>query len=121
MEKKDINSEEYKLVLKFANNILSNIGKAPIDKITDFQNIDRLDIIADNNTTMLNDMEPEIYTYFDKVKCGYYRKTNTYILNCFRSMVKQIGYKMEYKKRDKGETINNKYYRSKHLYYYINE
>ena len=64
-------------------------------------------------------MESELYKYFDKEKCGYYRKTNTYVLNFIRGMIKQLGYKVFRKEKDKHVEINGINYRKKFIYFHI--
>ena len=46
-----------------------------------------------NNKILINEMETELYKHFSKMNCGYYRKTDNYVINFFRSMLKEIGYK----------------------------
>ena len=84
----DKNSDKYKVSLKLVNKILVNIGKEEIDELTKFVDIDREDIIKDVNMTTLTEMEGEVFQYFDKMKCGYYRKTGSIVLNRLRGMMK---------------------------------
>ena len=86
--------EKYKMALKLINVILANIGKDQIDDLTKFVDVNREDIIKDINKQSLNDMEKEVFPLFSKDKCGYYRKTNSFVLNCLRGMMKEIGYSM---------------------------
>ena len=52
----DKNSTKYKILLKFTNKLLVNMGKPCITDLTDFKNIDRLDLLIDKNTKTLEDM-----------------------------------------------------------------
>ena len=112
----DKNSDKYKVVLDLVNKILINIGKKPIDDLTNFQKIDRLDIIKEINIKMLIDIEDNIFKYFDKKKCGYYRKTESIVLNLLRSLCKELGLKLTKKKGNK--IVNN--YIQTHYFYSIN-
>lgn len=87
----DKTTDKYKLLLKFINSILINIGKSQVDDLTEFKDIDREDIIKDVNKQTLNAMEKELFKTFDKKKCGYYRKTDSIVLNCLRGMCKEVG------------------------------
>lgn len=82
----------YIVFLKFLNGILNNINKCSISDITDFKNIDRSDIIADNNILLLNNMSYELFLHFDENKIGYHRKTPQIVLNCLRCMCKFLGF-----------------------------
>lgn len=117
--KEDKNSEKYKIALKFINVTLVNIGKDEVDDLTKFIGIDRDDIIKEVNKNSLDEMDKEIFALFNKKKCGYYRKTNTLVLNCLRGMMKEIGYDFTYEQKDIYNTINNKQFRKTCLFYSI--
>ena len=104
-------SDKYIVCLKFINKILVNLTKPEIDDLVKFIDIDREDIIKDVNKKSLVDMEKELFKQFDKKKCGYYRKTDALVLNCLRGMMKEIGYEMAKKQKDKSEFINDKSFR----------
>lgn len=111
----DKNTDKYKVLLKYVNGILQNIGKQPIDDLTDFKDIDRLDIINHNNILLLNSLTPILFKFFNKKKCGYHRKTKNISLNCLRSMCKDIGLKLVNRKitKNKKSTVET------HLFYTI--
>lgn len=115
----DINSDKYKVLLKFVNNILVNIGKSKIDELTEFINIDREDIIKDINVKTLKTMEKEIFKYYSKNNCGYYRKSNGFALNCLRGMLKELGLELTYIQKEKSEIVNDKSFKRTHLLYSI--
>ena len=117
--KVDKNSEKYKLALKLVNMILVNIGKTEIDDLTKFVDIDRKDIIKDINKIEFEKMTNEIFKQYDKKQCGYYRKTDTFILNCLRCMLKDIGFNFEKQQKDITSTINGDNYRKTHTFYSI--
>lgn len=119
--KVDKNSEKYKVGLKFVNEILANIGKEGIDDLTKFKDIDRDDIIENINKTTLENMEEEIFKYYDKNKCNFYRKTNGLVVNCLRGMMRQLGLSMTSVKKDITSTINGKKYRKSHMFYSVNQ
>ena len=85
-KREDKDSNKYKIALQLINKILVNIGKEEIDDLTKFVNIDRDDIIKEVNKTSLEEMDKEIFVLFNKKKCGYYRKTNTLVLNSLRGI-----------------------------------
>lgn len=118
-QKIDKDSDKYKVALKFVNVILSNLGKDSIDDLTKFKDVDREDIIKDVNKTSLDDMESELFSHFNKKKCGYYRKTDAIVLNCLRGVMKEIGYELTYEQRDINGTINGKTFRKTCMFYSI--
>ena len=115
----DKNDSKYVLALQYLNHILANINKTQIQDILEFKDITRDDIIKQENLNKLNEMESELYKYFDKDKCGYYRKNNNYPITFFRQMLKQIGYKAVRIEKDKTITINGTNYRKKFMIYHI--
>lgn len=119
LDKLDKSDEKYKLALKFINNILVNAQKSEINDILEFKDINRQQIVTQQNLDMLTNMESEIYKLFDKVKCGFYRKSDNYVINCLRGMIKQIGYKIIVLKKDNRVTIDGVNYRKTFLYYHI--
>jgi len=119
--KVDKNSDKYKVILKLVNKILTNLGKKEIADLTGFIDIDREDIIKDENNKTLVEMEKEIFKFFDKGKTGYYRKSDTLILNCLRGLLKDLGYKFKNKKKEKSTYIDGKSYKRTHMIYSIME
>ena len=115
----DKNSDKYKVLLKLVNSILSNIGQDEIDEITEFINIDRDDIIKDVNTISFRAIEKELFEHYDKYKCGYYKKSNAYVLNCLRGLVKQLGYELIYTRKEIGQIVDGKSLRRTHTFYSI--
>ena len=63
--------------------------------------------------------DEKLYKHFDKMKCGYYRKTDNYVINFFRGMLKEMGYKAIHIEKDKTVTIDGENYRKKIIYYHI--
>lgn len=108
-KKVDCTIEKYQLLLKYVNRILKNIGREEIDNLTKFQKIDRLDIIKENNKQLFVDMNENLFKYFNKNNCGYYRnkKSPNIALNCLRGMVKEMGFDFTRKKvtKCKGSTL----------------
>jgi len=115
----DENELKYKLALEFINHILINCGRTPIINICDFKNIPREDILREENLRRLNEMEPKLYKYFDKVKCGYYRKTHNYVITFLRNMVKELGHDAKSKRKDIMVDIDGKKYKKAIMVYYI--
>jgi hypothetical protein len=90
----DTTTDKYKTLLKFVNGILFNIDKKTIEDLTEFIDIDRLDIINDKNKQLLDNMSTKLFKCFPKVKATYKRKGKSLILNCLRGFCKQIGLKL---------------------------
>lgn len=110
---------KYNLALKFVNKILTNANKPPITQLTEFKDVIRQEIVADKNLQALTEMEKDIYTYFDKTKCGFYRKSNNYVFNCLRGVLRQIEYKIMNIEQDRTIKINGINYRKKFMIYRI--
>ena len=102
----DKNDPKYVIALQFLNHILTNNNKPNINDILDFKDITRQEILKQQNLDKLNEMEPELYKHFDKVKCGYYRKSDNYVIKFFRGMLKEMGYKGVRQEKDKHVNIN---------------
>ena len=119
MVKIEKDSDKYKIALKLLNKILINLGKEEIDDLTKFIDIDREDIIKDINVKALDELEGELFGYYNKSKCGYYRKTDALVLNCIRGMMKEAGFEFTAKKKEKNEKINGKSYKRSHFLYSI--
>jgi hypothetical protein len=113
------NDPKMVIAMKFINNILTNSNKPEVNVITDFKDVKREEIVTQQNLDILNNMEEEIYKHFDKIKCGFYRKSDSYVLNCFRGMVKQLGHKPVHKEKDKTVNVEGVNYRKKFVYYHI--
>jgi hypothetical protein len=115
----DKNDPKYILALQFLNHILTNNNKSQIQDILDFKNITRQEILKQENLDKLNEMENELYKHFDKYKTGYYRKSDNYVINFLRGMIKQLCYKINREEKDKHININGENYRKKFVYYHV--
>lgn len=74
------------------------LEKEPIAKLTDFVDIDRLDIVTEQNIEHLETMSEGLFKLFDKKECRYYpKKSKSWVLNVLRGIVKSIGYNLDYK------------------------
>ena len=62
----DKSDPKYIIALQFLNHILTNINKPNINDILDFKDITRQEILKQENLNKLNEMESEVYKYFDK-------------------------------------------------------
>lgn len=90
------------IALKYVNKLLINIGREKITNITDFSNINRDDIIKEDNKKICDEMIEEIFGPFNKGKCGYYRKNSEqYALTLLKGIVNEIGYVLKKKNEDK--------------------
>jgi len=117
--KVDKDSDKYKVTLKFVNKILTNLEKQIIDDLTDFRDIDRVDMLKDVNKQTLKDMEAEIFQHYNKNSCGYYRKSESMIVNCLRHMVKALGLQLVRKQKDVSHVIEGVNFRKTHIFYSI--
>ena len=79
----DKNDPKYILALQFINHILINNNKPQIQDILEFKDVTRQEILKQENLDKLNEMENEMYKHFDKVKCGFYRKSDLKHLQLF--------------------------------------
>ena len=87
-----------KVVLKYVNKILECNGDEAIQKITDFKNVERKDIIK--HSVVLDEMEDEILEWFSKRGSCFDKNTSvSAVLNCLRRMVKING--LEYDEEEK--------------------
>jgi hypothetical protein len=86
-------SPKYQIILVFINKILENIGKNKINNLTDFIDIDRLDILKQVNIDTFIQMESEILKYYDKKNIGWYARNRTkhYILVFLRKVCIELG------------------------------
>jgi len=116
----DKSSLKYKVLLKYVNAILLNVtGKSQITDLTNFKDIDREDIIKEINKKVLIDMEQDLFKHYDKIRCGFYRKTKGMPLNCLRCMCKELGLLLTFTKKDVCEKVNDKHYRRTKYFYRI--
>ena len=96
-----------------------NLKKDEIDDLTKFVNIDREDIIKEENKKVLIEMEKDLFQHFNKKNCGYYSKSDNRILVCIRGMTKDMGFSFKPVKKDVSETINGKSLKRTHYFYSI--
>lgn len=89
----DKTTERYKLLLEYTNNILENMGRNPIDDVTEFQRIDREDIVTEKNKKMAEGMKKRLNKHFDKAKNVYAtsKGKNTLPHNLLRGLCKEVG------------------------------
>lgn len=112
-------SDQYKILLKLINKILKNINKEEITDLLEFKNIDREFIIAQKD--VYEEMEEELYKYYDKIKCGWYSRKNikNFILTFLRHAVSIIGYEFSFIMKDTTDRVGDVNYRKKHIFYSV--
>ena len=116
----DKSSDKYKVALKFVNKVLTNIDKPTINDLTEFKNIDRNELLSEKITKILEEMEPEIWTHYNKRKCGAYHNSDNRTLNVFRGMIRENNLKICIKKKDITDKSGvNKGFRRTHMLYNI--
>jgi hypothetical protein len=113
--------EKNTLILKYVNGLLKNAGKNEIDDLTEFKNIDRSDIVLEDNVKHLETMAKELFKLFDRNKCRYYPKTaKSRPLNVLRGMIKDTQtYKLVALNTDVPEIINDRHLRRSAMLYSI--
>jgi hypothetical protein len=114
------NQIKYNLILELVNKFLINMNKSEITDLIEFKDIDREIINNDKNKNIICEMESNIYKYFNKKDCGFYRKSaDGFVINCIRGMTKEIGYTVSTKRKTKSKIIDNKSYQSLFPFYSI--
>jgi len=107
---------KYNLVLELVNKFLINMNKPVITDLTDFKDIVRQDVITEANYKVVEEMENNIFKYFDKAKSGYYQKKragDNYTVNFLRGLLRQINHEIISKEKDVCVIINDNKYRKK--------
>lgn len=87
--------------LKFLNGTLKAVGKDEIDDIIKFEDIPMGEIAKDECTQVLNDNMQDIIKQFGKTKIKYSKRETIqeYTLTVLRAIVKEIGYKLNHRRR----------------------
>lgn len=114
-------NKKKEVMLKLLNRIRESGND--ITELTDFKNINRDDIIKDETIKKFDEMEKELFEYFDRTKCGWYRRKRikVYILTFLRYCCKDLGYQFKSSQKEIIEKINNKNFRHTDVYYSIIE
>ena len=93
--------EKYNVLLKLLNKILVNLNMPEITDIQQFRNIDRNDLLKqeEENNKIITEMEKEIYQYYGKynLKYGHKDQIKFYILTLIKSMCEDIYFKLKSK------------------------
>lgn len=111
-------NKKLEIALEFINKVLEAIDKEPIDDLEDFKDIPREDILQVNQLGI--DNEKDLYKYFDRAKCGYYRRrTNTYLISILRGICKSLDYNFSSKNKEIYKKIDGKNYRISKQFYTI--
>lgn len=110
-----------KLILKYVNGLLTNLGKGKINDLTEFKNIDRNDIISEANIKYLDTISEQLYKLFGRGTCRYYGKSSkSRPLNVLRGMCNDTKtYKLVGVGKEIGETINGIHVRRATMIYSI--
>jgi tRNA(Glu) U13 pseudouridine synthase TruD len=117
----DTTSEKYKILLKLVNQILTNINKPNITKLTEFKDIDREDLIKDIHDESFRALEYKIYDHFDKGASGWYRRKSVkaYILTFLKYACNDINLLFRADSRSVQEVIDGKSFSRTHTFYSI--
>ena len=84
-----LTEEKNEFILKYVNALLKNSGKEEIQDLTEFKNVNRLDIVSEENIQYVKTMMDEITNLFDKINWKYYQETaKSRPLNVLRGMIK---------------------------------
>ena len=120
LSKIDKTTKKYEVMLKFINKILKNIGKKEVDDIFKFVDIDRQDIIKEDNKKCIEEMKIELYENFDDVPVLVIRKdTPSWIINVIKGMCKSMNVEFTRRPCDMSHKIDGVLYRKKHILYSI--
>ena len=109
----DKTTDQYKLLLGFVNKILVNMGKEKVGNLTDFKNIDRLDIVKEINEQALHKDIIKLKKVFPNLKHIYKIDSPNNVINCIRSMCKDVGLSTD---RTRKSISNNGYHRTAYIY-----
>ena len=122
-KKQENNTENFEdkknILLVFINKILININGSTITNLTDFVNIDKDDIIKDENKKLILEFEKDFFHIFDKKKFGWSRRncTKNYILTFIRYACNEVNLDFKSEKKNKYMTINGiKYHKTCMIY-----
>lgn len=89
------------IIMRLINRMLAKSGLPKMEYFDEFVNIDKTVIVNDETKNIIDEMNIEIYDYFNKNKLGLHRKnieqTPNYQLNLLRQMLSCVGYKLERK------------------------
>lgn len=113
--------DKQKIVLKFLNKILVNIGKEEIEDLTDFKDIKREDLLKQKNIDLIETMEKEIFKCFKKGQIDYHRKKTlkTYLLTLIKRMVSHCGFEFRSHRKDINQTVDGELFRRTYTIYEI--
>lgn len=90
---------KYNVLLKLLNRILVNIGRQEINDIIEFKNVDRKDLLKEENNKIIEEMEEEIHKYYCKynLKYGHKSQIKHYILTLIKAMCEDIYFQFKSK------------------------
>lgn len=110
-----------RVLLKILNRILVEINREEITDIKQFVDIRREEIIKIDILSILQSMIREFFAYFEKPKCGWYRRklVKNYIIIFLKGACESIKYKLISTKKDVLVNVNGKSYRRNHIFYSI--
>ena len=100
------------------------MNKPEITDLIEFKDIVRQDVITEANYKTVEEMENNIFKYFDKAKSGYYQKKragDNYTINFLRGLLRQINYEMVHTEKDISTIVNGFKYRRTHMIYNISK
>lgn len=90
-ENESLQEKKTRLILKYLNGLLKNIGKNKIQKLTEFTGIERNDILTEKNNMHLDSMEKELFPTFDRKACKYLPRTSkSRPLNVLKHMLNDV-------------------------------
>lgn len=96
-KEKRIIVERNQIALKLLNKILLRMGKEPIDTVTKFMNIRKEELQKQENILAIEEMEKEIFQYYNKRRCRYYRRSQiqNYMMVFLKHMCEGIGKELQ--------------------------
>jgi hypothetical protein len=110
------------VLVNVLNNILDNMQKSQITKLTEFNNIKKKDLICNTNKQIIEQNYAYIFKYFKKTSCQFYQrnKIKNYIITLLKEMCKDVGYIFKSSIIVDVIEFNGEKYKKKTTYYSIN-
>lgn len=100
---------KYNLILQFLNGILSNIDKEPINKLEEFVNVSRMDLLNPVHRTTWNNMQNEIAQYYNLKLLTFKEDTKNFIIVCLQEMLRDICYNLSKHSNPDSKTVQITY------------
>jgi hypothetical protein len=86
--------EKKDLAIRFYNALLEKMGKGPIQELEEVQNIDREELIKEQNLEIIRIFENEIYDKLGRIRGRYYNRSmnDSHLLRLMRALCRENNY-----------------------------